>query len=425
MSQSVIFQSGDVMNKRTAIVFLIAIVFALTAAPWPSSVEAQFPTFFGATRFPAIDVDKGDNIYLMMSVATAPASERRPHSQIFFTMSGDGGTNWDNLPQTRNLTKSPGEAFGPSLAITKQGTARAYVTYHDNSSGVYQAHLIRSKKKAKFKKPVKITKHDGGAFSPRVALDSKEAVNITWGDTLGGGRRVLFARSTDLGDSFSEPINLSPSSNDAFEPEIAVAANGTINIAWEDAASGINSIMFARSTDEGSTFSAPLRVSKEGGAASEAHIAADSSGRLSVVWVQGTEEEKQAHYTRSTDGGLTFSDPVKLSNSEGASISKPLVTTFQDTVYVAYQNEARRDMQVYLVRSLDAGASFSDPAQVSNADNNKGRAHSAAMVVDSKGLLHIVWIDASIVGSDEGLLFYSNSTNGRRFSPQLMILAAI
>jgi hypothetical protein len=183
--------------------------------------------------------------------------------------------------------------------------------------------------------------------------------------------------------------------------------------------------MFARSTDEGSTFSAPLRVSKEGGAASEAHIAADSSGRLSVVWVQGTEEEKQAHYTRSTDGGLTFSDPVKLSNSEGASISKPLVTTFQDTVYVAYQNEARRDMQVYLVRSLDAGASFSDPAQVSNADNNKGRAHSAAMVVDSKGLLHIVWIDASIVGSDEGLLFYSNSTNGRRFSPQLMILAAI
>ena len=416
------------MNRRTAIVFLIATVFALTAvsfSPWPRRAEAQFPTSFGATRFPAIDVDKDDNIFLMMSVATAPASERRPHSQIFFTQSHDGGTNWDNLPETRNLTKSKGEAFGPSLAITKRGTTRAYVTYHDNSTGPYQVYLIKSKKKAKFKKPVNITTHDGGAFSPRIALDSNEAVNITWGDTLGGGRRVMFARSTDQGETFAEPVNISRSPGDAFEPEIAVDQNGAINIAWEDTAPGANSIMFSRSTDEGKTFSTPLQVSKGTAVASEAHIASDSAGRLSVVWVQGNEDEKQAYYARSTDGGQTFSDPITLSNTEGASISKPVVTTFQNTVYVAYQNEVRRDMQVYLVKSEDAGASFSNPVQVSNADNNKGRAHSAAMVVDSKGVLHIVWIDASIVGDDEGLLFYSNTSNGRRFSRQQMILAAI
>lgn len=406
---------------------MVATVFALTAvslSPWPRRVEAQFPTAFGATRFPAIDVDKDDNIYLMMSVATAPASERRPHSQIFFAMSRDGGTSWNNLPQTRNLTNSPGEAFGPSLAVTKQGTTRAYVTYHDNSSGVYQADLIRSKKKTKFKKPISIT-HGGGAFSPRVALDSNEAINVTWGDTTGGGRRVLFARSVDQGDTFSEPINISRSSGEAFEPEIAVDPNGAINIAWEDTAPGENSIMFSRSTDEGKSFSNPLQVSKGTARASEAHIASDGAGRLSVVWVQGNEDEKQAYYSRSTDGGLTFSDPINLSNTAGASISKPLITTFKETVYVAYQNEVRRDMQVYLVKSEDAGASFSNAVQVSNADNSKGRAHSAAMVVDSRGVLHIVWIDASIVGDDEGLLFYSNSTNGRRFSRQREILAYI
>ncbi|HEX8183950.1 MAG TPA: sialidase family protein [Blastocatellia bacterium] len=416
------------MNKRTALVFLVTIVFALAAvsfSPWPRRAEAQFPQFFGATRFPAIDVDKNDNLYLTMSVATAPASERRPHSQIFFTMSRDGGANWDNFPQTRNLTKSPGEAFGPSLAVTKGGTARAYVTYHDNSSGVYQVYLIRSKKKAKFKKPARITPHDGGAFGPRLALDSNEAVNITWGDTLGGRRRVMFARSTDQGETFTEPLNISRSSGEAFEPEIAVDPGNAINVAWEDSATGVNSIMFSRSTDEGKTFSTPLRVSKGTDPATEAHIASDGAGRLSVVWVQGTEEEKQAYYSRSTDGGLTFSDPVNLSNTAGASISKPLIATFRDIVYVAYQNEARRDMQVYLTKSEDAGVSFSSPVQVSNADNSKGRAHSAAMVVDSRGVLHIVWIDASIVGNDEGLLFYSNSSNGRRFSPQQMILAAI
>jgi hypothetical protein len=235
----------------------------------------------------------------------------------------------------------------------------------------------------------------------------------------------MFARSTDQGDTFSEEMDISRSQGEAFEPEIAVDPSDAINVAWEDDAPGVNSIMFSRSTDQGKTFSAPLQVSKGTDPASEAHIASDGAGRLSVVWVQGNDDAKQAYYARSTDGGLTFSDPINLSNSTGASISKPLVTTFRDIVYVAYQNEARRDMQVYLVKSTNAGASFSGPVQVSNANNNRGRAHSAAMVVDSRGTLHIVWIDASIVGDDEGLLFYSNSTNGVRFSPQKMILAAI
>jgi hypothetical protein len=47
------------------------------------------------------------------------------------------------------------------------------------------------------------------------------------------------------------------------------------------------------------------------------------------------------------------------------------------------------------------------------------------MVVDSRGVLHIAWIDASIVGNDEGLLFYSNTRDGQRFSQQFMILAFI
>src|ERR1700754_4394418 len=119
---------GEVMKKKSAIVTFIAICLALAStgiAPRP--VSAQFPMFFGSTRFPALAVDSNDFLYMAMSVATAPASEHRPPSQIFFTQSKDGGRNWDNLPQTRNLSKSPGEAFGPSLAVTKQGGLHLYI----------------------------------------------------------------------------------------------------------------------------------------------------------------------------------------------------------------------------------------------------------------------------------------------------------
>jgi hypothetical protein len=413
------------MRRRTRFIVLLTTLLVLAVGGlfnWQPRVNAQLPMFFGATRFPALDVDGRDNIFLAMSVATA---SDRPHSQIFFTQSRDGGRTWDNLPQTRNLTNSPGEAFGPSIAVTKGSTPRAYITYHDNTPGPTQSFLIRSKKKAKFKKPVNITPHNGGAFLPRVALDSGEGVNIVWGDTLQAHQRVMFVRSTDQGGTFTEAKDISRSTADAFAPEITVDPQDAINVAWEDAATGVKQIMFRRSTDGGVTFSEPKQISKGQGPATEAHIASDSAGRLGIVWVDASGGSAQAFYSQSLDHGQTFSDPVDLSNLPGGDIHKPFITTFHDTIYVSFEDQAAGDMQVFVVVSTDAGLSFGKATQVSNADNSKGRGHSAAMVVDSTGVLHIVWIDSSIVGRDEGLLFYSNSTNGHKFSPQQMILAAI
>jgi hypothetical protein len=208
------------MNKRSATVFLFAaaLMFAVAGGSSLSGGARAQIGFFGAQRFPAIDVDANDNLYLMMSVATAPASERRPHSQIFFAMSRDSGINWDNSPQTRNLSNSPGEAFGPSVAVNRNGKVRVYVTYHDNSNGVTQAYLISSKKRTKFRAPLNLTPHNGGAFAPRVALDSGETVNIVWGDTKDGRGKVLFVRSTDLGLTFNDPLDVSRSSGVAFDP---------------------------------------------------------------------------------------------------------------------------------------------------------------------------------------------------------------
>jgi len=421
------------MKRRISFVLLLCLLFVsvfISPTPITEKVQAQ-GLFFGAQRWPAIDVDNNDNLYLMMSVATAPASEHRPHSQIFFTMSQDFGASWDNLPQTRNLSNSKGEAFGPSLAVNRHGKLRVYVSYQDNSSGFTRAMLISSKKKTKFRKPLELTSHNGGAFAPRVALDSSETVNIVWGDTREGPGKVLFIRSTDLGLTFNDPIDVSRSSGSAFDPEISIDSDDAINVAWEDTGSGNSSIMYSRSTDGGVTFSGPKKVSNGTGKATEAAIANDSNGRISVTWVDDTIGHFEAYYSRSTDRGSTFSEPLKITDFPMGDIHKPAVITFRDTVYVAFQNgdlfgeENLKNRQVFVTKSTDAGQSFQEPDQVSSAINSKGRAHSPAMTVDSRGTLHIVWIDASVVGNDEGLLFYSNSSDGHRFTPEKMILAVI
>jgi hypothetical protein len=420
------------MNGKSISIFLLtAAAMVSISGLTPFAHRARAQSFFGAQRWPAMDVDAGDNIYLMMSVATAPASEHRPHSQIFFTMSDDGGRSWDNAPETRNLSNSPGEAFGPSLAVNKVGKTRVYVTYQDTSPGPTQAFLIRSKKNTKFRRPANITPDKGGAFSPRVALDSGEGVNIVWGDTNDNSGKVVFVRSTDQGETFTAPLNVSRSSGVAFEPEIAVDPSDAINIVWQDTAPGTSVIMFSRSMDGGATFSTPKQISKGSGAATEAAIASDAQGRLHVTWVDASGGDFQAYYSRSTDSGKSFSAPINASGFRDGDIHKPALTTFHNTVYLAFQNgglygeDDVRNQQVYLAKSDDAGVSFGLAEQVSNADNSKGRAHSPALVVDSQGVLHITWIDASIVGNDEGLLFYSRTTNGHQFTRQVMILALI
>jgi hypothetical protein len=417
---------------RVAVIAAIslALIFVGSGSRLTRRAIAQVQ-FFGAQRFPAIDIDANDNLYLMTSTATAPASAHTPHSQIYFTMSRDYGATWDNLPHTRNVSNSPGEAFGPSLAVFKKGKVRVYVTYHDNSTGTTQAYLVRSKKKTKFRQPENITPHNGGAFSPRISLDSGEGANIVWADSQNGGGKVVFVRSTDQGFTFTDPIDVSRSTGVAFDPEIAVDSNDTINVAWQDDAPGKSVIMYSRSTDAGQTFTEPKQVSTGSGNATEAAIATDASGDIIVAWVDETPGHAEAFYARSTDSGASFSDPVMVSNFPTGDVHKPTLATFNNTVYLAFQNgdlfgeEQIKNRQVFVAKSDDRGASFGDYERVSNADNSKGRAHSPAMVVDSRGTLHIAWIDSSVIGNDEGLLFYSHSANGHSFSQQLMVLSVI
>jgi BNR repeat-like domain len=418
-------------KRKKPIILLLALFLVLfypmgPVEKWTNSTgvaRAQFPGLFGAQRAPSIDIDKSNNLYLMMSVATSPAVT--PHSQIFFTISKTSGASWDNLPLTRNLSNSPGEAFGPSLAVSKTKPPRVYVTYQDTSTGVTQAYLIHSKKKTKFKPPQNITPHDGGAFFPRVALDSNEALNVVWGDTSQGLRQVAFTRSTDRGSSFSDPIEIGRSAGEAFFPEITVGPDEAINVVWQDNGPGHETIMFSRSTDGGISFSEPAAISTGIGDAVEPHIASDKFGFLHVVWADHSASDSQAFYSRSTDSGLTFSEPINVTNDPGADVRRPVVTTFQSNVYFAYNDESNHSKQVFVAMSDDEGLSFKKPVQVSLADKSIGHAHSAAMVVDKTGKLHIVWIDSSIVGNDEGILFYSNSTDGRTFSAERMILAVL
>jgi hypothetical protein len=89
-------------------------------------------------------------------------------------------------------------------------------------------------------------------------------VYFSWSRFTGnGGVGIYFARSTDHGVTFSNPIKLTPSLHDMQFPDISVTGNGHVYVTFRQfAAQGESSdaVMIVKSTNCGQTFSNPQLV---------------------------------------------------------------------------------------------------------------------------------------------------------------------
>ena len=163
------------------------------------------------------------------------------------------------------------------------------------------------------------------------------------------------ARSVNAGDTAktaSEVVEISPATRMAASPDIAIGPDGGVNVIWVDKGEAkegqaapprptgpqtgghshktYNNLYFARSTDGAKTFSQPLRISVNDGelwgfATSRPRIAVSKSGVMHIFYhanrrdPSSARQAVDARYTRSTDGGKTFSAPLTL-NSEIAGL---------------------------------------------------------------------------------------------------------
>jgi hypothetical protein len=398
----------------------------LGANPFGRHVLAQFQAGIGIQREPHLVADKDNNLLLVMAAGTG-AVPGGPGSQILFTRSADGGATWDNRPLTRNISNSRINGIGalfPRIAVTKTGKTRAYVVYDDDTDGPRQAYCVRSKKSANFKRPIMLSSGSDGGFAPVVDVDSVGTVNIAWAESSNGPRQVLLIRSADQGTTFSQPVNVSRSSREGFDPAIAIGADDAINLAWEDTGSGTGDIFFSRSADGGASFASPRKLSAGLGEASDPEIAIDGQGRISVAWI----EEQPTGGTRilisrTTDGGLGFSAPLVVTSDPQAEFEYIAMVAARNTTYLAFTDDDAG--QVFLTQSQGDILNFSTPIQLSHADTSKGHAKSPSIAVDGNGRIHAVWIDTSILGGEQGLVVYRSSSDGRTFTAPVLILAVV
>jgi hypothetical protein len=131
-----------------------------------------------------------------------------------------------------------------------------------------------------------------------------------------------------------------------------------------------------------------------------------TSGQFSyIVWSEGDEDGRYILFKRSTDGGKTFGDILRLSPGIPSAVFNPKVSSEGNNVYVVWQGDSQSGNQDILMRkSTDNGKTF---AKVINISNDPAGSGNPEIKVNSSSVF-VVW-DGTTPGSNE--IFYRKSIN--------------
>jgi len=269
------------------------------------------------------------------------------------------------------------------------------------------------------------------SWLPRIALD-KQSVFVLWQEIIfsGGshGGDILFARSEDGGRNFSEPLNLSRSvagdgkgriNKDLWHNgslDLAVGDDGALYAAWTEYE---GALWLRRSTDGGKTFSDLLRINDAKPARGPA-LALGAKGIVYLAWTVGDDAAADIRVAKSVNAAAAFSAPVIVERSKGYSDAPKLAVDARGTLHLVYA-ESERGLfgrrHVRYARSPDGAATFERPRDISERE-----AAFPALSLDAKGNLYVLWerfADHPLL--PRGLALAVSSDGGRTFTAPVLV----
>ena len=164
-----------------------------------------------------------------------------------------------------------------------------------------------------------VTGHDGEVGSVDIAWDAAETVYVTYSVPANEERGIYLVLSKDQGTTWSEPLQVFDGAAAGFDlvgaPSLVTSPNGALHVIWqEQSIQGDRvlqplSLYYTRSEDGGLTFSNPAPLVEEPVAWRE--LVADGNGNLHLLW-QPQDRITTVWDQVSQDGGHTWQYPQGL-----------------------------------------------------------------------------------------------------------------
>jgi hypothetical protein len=121
------------------------------------------------------------------------------------------------------------------------------------------------------------------------------------------------------------------------------------------------------------------------------YLVVDASGVIHLVW----SEASDIVYTRSSDGGASFTAPVAVSTT--ASAGKPRVSVSGSSVYVVWHDDSGPKRQILFARSTNGGVTFGPATDLSPSAATWSQ--RPRMAVGPTGTIFVVWDEGAVFGT--------------------------
>lgn len=243
---------------------------------------------------------------------------------------------------------------------------------------------------------------------------------------------VFVAKSRDGGETWPQVTmvhesDLVASFND--KEWIGVSPKGTVIVVWQkepllDSLRGVEGqtgldvdvgdIVFSRSTDGGLTWSLPTRVSR-GLHNNGTQVVFTADGRGHMLWVN--YETGTLDYVSSENDGATWTQPrpvasIKYSGplprySRMHTLPGLAASPTGPTLAATWHDSRNGDLDIYAVASADGGRTWGDPVRVnSDAERNGNHQLFPWVAVDHEDRIHVTFYDPRDDPARPKFLFY-------------------
>jgi hypothetical protein len=199
-----------------------------------------------------------------------------------------------------------------------------------------------------------------------------------------------------------QPISLPSASRLNESPDLLVDSSGGI---WAAYAIGLNEnrgIYIVQSSDQGATWSVPIKVFDAENAGWDRvgapKISATRDGRIHILFSNyslNDQSQSALFYTQSLDGGGTWSVPS--TSFEGYTTWTELMGFEENIVHRFWQAEDGVTRSTYHEVSRDSGESWEGPVKITSTT---GRSSQPAVTLDSIGTVHLIQLMTSETESE-------------------------
>lgn len=220
------------------------------------------------------------------------------------------------------LTSPIGKTDQPSVAADAQGNL--FVVWSGGTSGdIYFSRAVaeRAVSATEWIEPQLLSLPGStGAGWPDIVIDEADTIHVAYTVMLNRGRGVYLTRSTDSGDTWTEPVLVFDGEAADWQmvgrPRLTLTSESELHLIWTrrtlPSGVGPTSLVYARSDDGGQTWSVPEVVVEDRVAWSDiVHI---GKRVLHRVWLVSDQVRNELWHQQSLDGGLTWGAPNRVSD---------------------------------------------------------------------------------------------------------------